>query len=729
MVAISPAPSMRLVLVLPALSLLACASGPTPAAPTAATNASAAAAKTVAPSVQPPPPLKELAVGEAAVRISGPASALTAACNDAIARAKVGLDAIRALPAPRDTVTTLTWYDDANAVINDLDFQAELARQSSPNAEMRKAGEDCDREIQAFSTAIYQDRAVYEALSGLDLSGQDASTAWWMKRDLREFRRAGVDRDEATREKVRALNDEVVAIGQEFERNILQGTRKVSFTPAELNGLPEDFRKGHPPGADGMIVLTTDYPDYHPFMVYARSSKAREKFSRAYNTRASPENIDVLSRLLAKRNDLARVLGYANWADYTTENKMIGTGRAASEFIERITAASTDRSNEELARVLARERKEIPSAKRVAGWDYGFFSDRVKIEQYRFDAKAARPYFEFDRVLQGVLSVSGRLLDLSFRPVQGQAVWHGDVQVYDVVAGPSYEDRAGQSLGRIYLDLHPRENKFKHAAQFGMISGQAGHRLPESALLCNLPRSGELMEYDDVRTLFHEFGHLMHHVVGGNTRWAANSGVRNEQDFVEAPSQMLEEWMRDPGVLQTFAREVKTGKPIPTAMVKQLRAADEFGKGVDVRQQMFYAATSLHLYDRDPRGIELTPFVADIQSRYSPFPYVPGTTFYTAFGHLNGYSAVYYTYMWSKVIAKDMFTAFKSAGMFDPATARRYRKDVLEPGGGKPAAELVADVLGRPYDFRADEAWLRAGDAPARTAPRGGPTAAARTVR
>jgi thimet oligopeptidase len=719
---------MRLALVLPSLTVLACASAPAPAPSTAAAPPAPAAAPVA---VKAPPSLVELPVGGASERISGPAAGLTAACKDAIARARVGLDALKAMPAPRDTVTALGWYDDANAVINDLDFQSELARQASPDADMRKAGEECDREIQAFATAIYQDRAVYDALSGLDLAGQDGSTVWWMKRDLREFRRNGVDRDDATREKVRALNDEVVAIGQEFERNIRQGTRTVFFTPAELAGVPEDFRKAHPPGPDGKVALTTDYPDYHPFMAYARSSKAREKLSRAYNTRASPENVEVLSRLLAKRYELATTLGYANWADYITENKMIGTGHAASEFIERITAASGDRSAKELARVLARERRDMPSARQVLGWDYGYYSDRVKIEQYRFDAKAARPYFEFDRVQRGVLDVSGRLFDVTYRPVEGAKVWHPDVQVFDVMAGSSYGDRAGKSLGRIYLDLHPRENKFKHAAQFGMISGQAGHRLPESALLCNLPRSGGLMEYDDVRTLFHEFGHLVHHIVGGNTRWAANSGVRNEQDFVEAPSQMLEEWMRDAGVLQTFAKHVKTGKPIPAAMVKQLRAADDFGKGVDVRQQMFYAATSLHLYDRDPRGLDLTPYVASIQSRYSPFPYVPGTTFYTAFGHLNGYSAVYYTYMWSKVIAKDLFTAFQATGMFDPATAQRYRKEILEQGGGKPAAQLVAEFLGRPYDFKAYEAWLREGDAPAPRAPnsaKGGGAAGARMV-
>lgn len=214
------------------------------------------------------------------------------------------------------------------------------------------------------------------------------------------------------------------------------------------------------------------------------------------------------------------------------------------------------------------------------------------------------------------------------------------------------------------------------------------------------------MEYDDVRTLFHEFGHLVHHVLGGHTRWAANSGVRTEQDFVEAPSQMLEEWVRDPGVLQIFARQVKTGEPIPAAMVPQLRAAEEFGKGLDVRRQMFLAATSLHLHDREARGLDTTEVVAEGMARYWTFPYVKGTFFQASFGHLNGYSAVYYTYMWSLVIAKDLFTPFSKNGVFDRETAARYRQRVLEPGGGKPAADLVSDFLGRPYDFKAYEAWL-----------------------
>ena len=240
---------------------------------------------------------------------------------------------------------------------------------------------------------------------------------------------------------------------------------------------------------------------------------------------------------------------------------------------------------------------------------------------------------------------------------------------------------------------------------------QAGRRLPEGVLVCNFPRPGEapaLLDLAEVRTLLHEFGHLLHHVLGGHTRWSAHSGVATEWDFVEAPSQLLEEWVWDPGVLATFARHVETGAPVPAELVARMKAADEYGKGLMVRQQMFYAATSLELHRRPPGGLDTTALVAELQERYTPFRHVPGTYFQESFGHLDGYSAIYYTYMWSLVIAKDLFGPFRQAGLLDPAPARRYRRAVLEAGGSKPAAALVEDFLGRPHAFDAYEAWLNA---------------------
>ena len=217
-----------------------------------------------------------------------------------------------------------------------------------------------------------------------------------------------------------------------------------------------------------------------------------------------------------------------------------------------------------------------------------------------------------------------------------------------------------------------------------------------------------LLEHDEVTTFLHELGHLVHHVLGGRTRWTALSGVATEWDFVEAPSQMLEEWAWDAEPLALFGRHRETNEPLPAATIRAMRAADEVGKGLQVRQQMFYAALSLGLHDRDPRGLDTTAFASDLQARATPFRPVPGTFWHLSFGHLEGYSAIYYTYMWSLVIAKDLFAAFRREGLMSPAPARRYRQAILERGGEKPAAELVRDFLGTDFTTDAWQAWLDA---------------------
>jgi thimet oligopeptidase len=384
---------------------------------------------------------------------------------------------------------------------------------------------------------------------------------------------------------------------------------------------------------------------------------------------------------------------------------MIGSEAAASVFVEKIASAAEARMARDYAQLLERKREDVAGAARVEPWDSAYLQERIKAEQYGFDAQSVRPYFEYGRVKDGVLEVTGRLFGIAYRRVADAPVWHPEVEAYDVREGE-------RLLGRVYLDMHPREGKYKHYAQFTLASGQKGVRLPEGVLVCNFPRPAAgapaLMEHGDVKTFFHEFGHLLHHVLGGHTRWAGQSGVATEWDFVEAPSQMLEEWVWDPGVLATFARHVGTGEPLPADVVRRMKAADEYGKGLMVRQQMFYAATSLELHRRDPAGLDTTALVAEMQERYTPFRHVEGTYFHESFGHLDGYSAIYYTYMWSLVIAKDLFGPFREAGLMDPGPARRYRKAILEAGGTKPAAELVKDFLGRPHAFEAYEQWLNA---------------------
>jgi len=629
-------------------------------------------------------------LGAAAALVAGRPDDLMAACREAAERARADVRRFK-------SGAGLEAYDEAFAALNDATARAEVARNASTDPAVREAAERADQLVQKLLTELALDRELYEALQRVE--PDDEATRHYLRRDLREFRRAGVDRDDATRAKVKELNEELVRLGQEFSRNIRDDVRRVRLDPAGLEGLPDDYRRAHAPGPDGKVTVTTDHPDVFPLLTYAKSGAAREAAWRAFNVRAYPQNLPVLARLLEKRHELATLLGHRSWAAYVTENKMIGTAAAAAAFIDRIARAAEARAASDLAALLERKRQDEPGAKVIQPWDSAYYADRIKAERYRFDSQAARPYFESSRVLQGVLDVTARLFGLEYRAVPGATVWHPSVQVRDVT-----ED--GAMLGRIYLDLHPREGKYNHAAQFTLTSGRRGARLPEGALLCNFPPAPGLMEHSEVTTLFHEFGHLLHHVLGGQTRWAGLSGVRTEWDFVEAPSQLLEEWVKDAQVLRTFARHHESDEPIPIDTVERLRAADEFGKGVMVRRQMFLAATSLQMHDRDPRGLDSTALVRELHAGYSPFPHVPDTYFHCSFGHLESYTAAYYTYMWSLVIAKDLFQQFERPGLFDRGVADRYRRAVLDPGGGKPAAALVEEFLGRPYDFRAYQEWL-----------------------
>ncbi|HZS37978.1 MAG TPA: M3 family metallopeptidase [Polyangia bacterium] len=644
--------------------------------------------------MSPPPP-------DAALTLTATPEEFLAAAHADMARAKAEIARLSAMTTPRETDDALAAFDGAMALLGDAAARASVCRNAHPEQAMRDAADRAEQEIEALQTEISLERGVYDALAALDLGGQEPATHHYVGKTLRDLRRAGVDRDDATRARVRELRDELVRIGQEFGKNIIDDVRRVELDPADLDGLPDDYRKAHAPNAAGKCVITTDNTDYIPFVTYAKSARAREALWRQYRMRGHPKNLDVLSRMLERRHELATLLGYPTWAAYATEDKMIGSATAAAEFIARISAASEARAARDYQQLLQRKRKDDPSAAEVSGWDSAYYHERVSAEEYGFDSQAVRPYFEYERVKRGVLELTGDLFGIRFERVTAP-VWHAEVDAYDV--------REGERLvGRIYLDMHPREGKYKHYAQFSLASGVRERRLPEGVLMCNFSRPGAepaLLEHSDVRTFFHEFGHLLHHVLGGHVRWAGLSGVATEWDFVEAPSQMLEEWIWDPETLKTFARHYQTDEPIPAELIERARAADEYGKGLWVRQQMFYAATSLELHARDPRGLDTTKLVAELQEQYTPFKYVDGTFFHESFGHLSGYSAIYYTYMWSLVIAKDLFSVFRHHGLLDHATAQRYRRAVLEPGGSKPAAQLVKDFLGRDYSFDAYSEWL-----------------------
>ena len=612
-----------------------------------------------------------------------------------LALARSLADGLRTDP-PTQALEVLRVWNDAQTALSNAASVGSLFSEVHPDKEVRDRAEEVAQQVQKLETDLGLDTELYAVFAALDDSGLDADAARVLERTLRDFRRSGVDRDEATRDRLRELSDRAILLSQEFSKNIRENVRSIRVTTDQLAGMPADWVEAHPADDDGLVTVTTDYPDVVPFRTFAHDAQARRELVTEFLTIAWPDNDRVLQDIFAVRREHASLLGYESWADYDAEVKMIGNGKAIGEFIDRITELSTASAERDKAVLLDRLRQDRPDATDIDGADTTYYAELVRKEQLAVDAQRVRTYFSFEAVRQGLLDVTGRLFGLDWTPVarEDARTWHDEVATYDV----SFQ---GARIGRIHLDLHPRDGKYKHAAQFDLVRGVNGTQLAEGVLVCNFNRG--LMEHDEVVTLFHEFGHLVHHVLAGRTDWVRFSGVATEWDFVEAPSQMLEEWAWDAAVLATFARNAE-GETIPADLVEAMRRADDFGKGYDARTQMFYAALSydFHVNQTD----DLTARLRELMARYSVFPYLPGTHMQCHFGHLDGYSSAYYTYMWSLVIAKDMFSAFDRDDLFDPEVAGAYRDKVLAQGGRRDAADLVEDFLGRPYTFDAYAAWL-----------------------
>jgi thimet oligopeptidase len=606
-------------------------------------------------------------------------------------------------------------FDAISRPLNGVWERAALFVQVHPDPSVREAAREIERDLEAFGTELGLSRPAWQRLASIDPSSTaDPLARRLLEHALRDYRRSGVDRPDAVRERVRALREELVRLGQEFEQNIVAGGRtfRVEDGHRGLAGLPADFLASHPEAADGSVTLGTDPADRIPMLTFAERDDVRAAYFIACQNRAVPQNLPVLPKLLARRHELATLLGHASWADYVTEDKMSKSAAGARSFLESVVARVRERADRELADLVAMKR-ERGSAHGGRGepWVYDserlFLVEKVKARRFRVDARDLRPYFAFDAVKRGVLATSEALFGVTIERVDDPDAWHPSVETYRIV-----ED--GVTIARFHLDLHPRDGKYKHAAMFPLRSGLAreadGDRvLPEACLVCNFPepKAGDpaLLLHDEVTTFFHEVGHLLHHLFAGRQRYLRFSGITCEWDFVEVPSQLYEDWAWEADVLATFARHHETGEPIPRDLVERMRAAEEYGKGLHVLVQCYYGLLSLDLYERSPEGRDIDAVSIDLKRRILPLAHEEGNRFYASFGHLHGYSAMYYTYLWSLAIAKDVASRFDDRRM-DPDVADKYRRAVLEPGGGDDAAKLVGAFLGRDAGLEAFERWL-----------------------
>jgi thimet oligopeptidase len=625
--------------------------------------------------------------------------------NDRITAAQASVDQLVAAQGKRTIENTLVPYDEATRQLNSALYFASFLQQVHPDAAFRDRATAMTTKVSGVQTALSLNRKVYQALSILPLSSEDAATRYYVQRQLLEFRLAGVDKDEAIRTRLLKLNQQVTDDVSMYDRNISDDGRTIDITnTSALDGLPQDFIDHHKPGADGKIHIPADEPNSIPMMTFAKDGELRRQTWEAFWTRSHPKNKQVLLDMMQKRYEIATLLGYSSWADYNAADKMIGNGRNVAKFLEELDRATQPVAEREFAMVLAEARKANPAAKEIPTYDYYFLPELVRRSQYDFDSQSVRPYLPYNQVKQGVLDTAATLFHVAFRKETNAPVWAPSVETWDVIDH-------GRMIGRFYLDMHPRPGKYSHAEMAPLLDGVRGKQLPEVALVCNFPEPTDadpgLMDHSEVVTFFHEFGHLMHHILGGQQQWAGIAGISMESDFTEAPSQMLEEWMRSPQVLTSFARHYKTGEPIPAELVARMNRASAFGRANWVALQTTFTAMSYDFYKDRPEKVDLeATTLADFRRYMLWAPVQEDAHQYASFGHLASYSSAYYTYLWDKVIAEDFFGQFDQANLLAGEAPMRYRRLVLEPGGSMSANELVKNFLGRPQNMAAFQRWL-----------------------
>jgi len=624
--------------------------------------------------------------------------------NDRLAAGQVSVDKVVAVKGQHTIENTLVPYDDAIRQINTGTYLANMMLQVHPDAAFRDLSTNLLQKGTAALTTISLNKNVYQALAGIDLSKADPATKYYVQRTLLQFRLAGVDKDDATRARIKQLNEELTVQVAQYDRNIADDQRTVEVANvAELDGLPQDYIDRHKPGADGKIKITTDYPDALPVFKFAKSDALRRRLFEQFDNRAYPKNRDLLMKMMQTRYEIASLLGYSSWADYYAADKMVGSGENIAKFIHDLDAAARPIAEREFSMMLEEKRKTDPDAKQIWEYEGSFVKEQLRRSKYNFDSQSVRPYLPYNGVKKGIMDTAAQLFHVTFKQEADVPAWDPSVETWDVMDN-------GKMVGRFYLDMHPRPGKFSHAEMVQVLDGIRGKQLPEATLVCNFPAptatDAGLMEYGDVEVFFHEFGHLMHHILGGQQQWAGISGITMEADFGEAPSQMLEEWLRSPQVLQQFARHYQTGEPMPTELIERMNRASAFGRAGYTSAQVSYTALSYDVYKGKPQDIDVEAVAKADTTKYTLFTPVEGTHMYASFGHLGGYSSAYYTYMWDKVIAVDFFGQFDHENLLAGGAPMKYRRVVLEPGGSMSANDLVKNFLGRPQNMTALQRWM-----------------------
>lgn len=624
---------------------------------------------------------------------------------EAEARVKLEKDlaALIAIPqAERTFENTIMGYERAFDNYGNALGMSGFLSYVSTDKQFRDAANDLQMQISQYMVDVATRRDVYKAIREYTDTNPrlDPVQAKLVKEMLIGFKNSGMDLNDADLEKFKALNKEKAEYIIKFDKNIQEYKDPLAVTQEQLQGLGEDYIKKLSKTDDGKYLVTLDYPDYVPFMQNADDEQARKELEFKFNRRGGQENVELLEKTLTLRREIARLLGYKNHAELRLEDRMAKNPKTVMAFLKDLQKKLKPLGKKEDKEMIAyKNSKTGKNSRTLYSWESGYWSNKFRKENLDLDSEKIKEYFPSQVVIDGMLDLFGGVFGITFEPVD-IPVWYPDVKAFKI------KDKAsGELVAYFYMDLYPREGKYKHAACFGLVEGEekqdGTYQIPFVAIVANLNKpSGDtpsLLKHSEVETLFHEFGHVLHNALT-KAKYSAFSGTSVSWDFVEAPSQMLERWAWDPQVLKKISKHYKTGEALPDDLIKRMIAAKNFGAGGMYLRQDFFAQYDMTLHTADTTP-DTTKLYFELTKKIRGLPLTKGTIPQASFGHImGGYDAGYYGYLWSEVIAEDFFGEFKKNGIFNPETGLKFRREILEKGGTLDEEKMVENFLGRPAD-------------------------------
>ncbi|MHB2025507.1 MAG: M3 family metallopeptidase [Elusimicrobiota bacterium] len=650
------------------------------------------------------------------------AARIAARCQAAKSRAQAALDAVAQIPSSaRDFSNTPEAVENILDDLNDATAGDAFLENVAVSSDVRKAASQCHAMLEDFGAytgsglggRTFSREDIFNAVKSYAASAPALSPIQerLLAREIADFKRGGMELSPESRAVLSAIRERIIILQEDFDQNLSADSSYLLVSSAELSGLPQNYADGLS-RVGGKYKIGLDYPDYFPFMNDAVDADARRRLEFLFDNRAAAANVGIMEETLRLRDQAAHILGYPDHASYMLETRMAKTPDAVESFLKRLQKNLRPAGLRELAvlkKLKAADKHSILDGV-IHAWDWRYYDNDLKKTKYRVDGDVVRRYFPLGRVLSGMFQVYETLFGVKFRRIAGAAAWAPDVDLYEI-----RNSRDNRIVGYFYLDLFPRPGKYTHMASFDIIDGRrladGSYQKPVSALVGNFPRPApgrpSLLSYGEdgeVSTLFHEFGHIMHQALT-RAPYERFSGSNVAQDFVEAPAQMMENFIWRPEVLALISGDYRNPeKKLPPDLLKKILAARRVDQALKNLRQIFFSRLDMR-YHSDPLVSNPTAVYQEMMRRVSLIPMTPGTNPEASFGHLmDGYDAGYYGYLWSKVYAQDMFERFKAEGALNPAIGWLYRKEILEPGSSRGEADSIKAFLGR---SPSDKAFLK----------------------